>query len=208
MVTKTKRKVNRTKKAKVGSHGFKVFKNTYVYVAKPTQGGWSRAGKPAPKKECVDALKKHFNTSKSIRKMVKHIKRIKIVYSDSNRFAGTWTNTKKQFQYIDHHSTTPEQAVQVMVHEIDGHAFYHWAEKWRNIEWTTFNELANKMPPVNDYVKTYQKYKVDGRTNTIYENEQHSAVAELVISGESWHKQLINNEDLDKLKSAFNALHY
>jgi len=69
-----KRKVirNRGKRAKIGSHGFKVYKNTYVYIAK-----YCSSSKPAPKEEVVIALQNHFNSSKSIRKMVKHIKGIK-----------------------------------------------------------------------------------------------------------------------------------
>ena len=43
------------------------------------------------------------------------------------------------------------------------------------------------MPPVNDYVAKYVDDKRDGRTDTIYENEQHSAIAELVMAGHSYH---------------------
>lgn len=205
-----KRKVirNRGKRAKIGSHGFKVYKNTYVYIAKATEGGWSRSGKPAPKVEVVQALQNHFNTSKSIRKMVKHIKGIKITYSDSNKFAGFWVGKKQQFEYIDKLNMTPDDAIQVMIHEVDGHAFYHWAEKWRNEEWEAFNKLANRMSPVNDYVKTYEKKKIEGRTNTIYENEQHSAVTELMVHGSSYHRQLIGESDLKQLKEAWELLHY
>ena len=206
MAVKIKR--NRTKRAKIGSHGFKVYKNTYVYIAKETEGGYSRAGKPAPKKQCVRALVEHFNTSKSIRKMVKHIKRIKVVYSDSNKYAGTWTEGKQEFQFIDHFHLTPTQAVEIMIHEIDGHAFYHFGEKWRKVEWTAFNELANKMPPVNDYVKTYEKKKIENRTDSIYENEQHSAITELMVHGSTSHTILIGDKDLEKLKVAWSNFHY
>lgn len=198
-----KRKVNRSKRAKIGSHGFKVYKNTYVYIA-----DYCSASKPAPKEDVVEALQNHFNTSKSIRKMVKHIKRVKITYSDSNRFAGTWNNEKQQFSYIDSVRMTPEYAVQVMIHEVDGHAFWHWATKWRNEELYKFNKLANELPPVNDYVKTYTRHKQEGSVSTIYENEQHSAVTELMVHGGSYHKQLIGEKDLNKLKKAWEDLHY
>ena len=199
---KTKRKVNRTKRAKIGSHGFKVYKNTYVYIAKSTDN------KPAPRKQIVEALVNHFNTSQSIRKMVKHIKRVRILYSDSSRFAGTWWNVKQEFSYIDHKSMNIENALEVMIHEIDGHAFYQFGEKWRKVEWDAFNELANKMPPVNRYVKTYLKNKIDGRTNTKYENEQHSAITELMVHGSSYHTLLIGGADLEKLKNAWSEFHY
>mgnify|MGYP001073498813 CR=1 FL=1 len=205
-----KRKVirNHGKRAKLGSHGFKVYKNTYVYIAKATEGGWSRDGKPAPKVKVVQALQKHFNTSKSIRKMVKHINGVKITYSDASRFAGYWVSSKQQFEYIDSEHMTPSNAVQVMIHEVDGHAFWDFAKKWRHSEWEAFNVLANKMPPVNDYVKKYLKNKLDYRTDSIYENEQHSAVTELIVNGSSYHTQLISESDLAKLKKAWELLHY
>lgn len=203
-----KRKVNRSKRAKIGSHGFKVYKNTYVYIAKATEGGWSRSGKPAPNDENVKALRNHFNASPSIRKMVKHIKRIRIMYSDSNKFAGTWDSEKQEFTYIDSVHMKPEHAVQVMVHEVDGHAFWHWAMEWRKEELYAFAELANKMPPVNDYVARYESRKINGVVTSIYENEQHSAVTELMVHGSSYHKQLIGEEDLNKLKEAWERLHY
>lgn len=194
---------NHGKRARIGSHGFKVYKNTYVYIAE-----YCSASKPAPKEEVVVALQNHFNTSKSIRKMVKHIKRVKITYSNSNRFAGIWDDGKQEFAYIDSSNMTPEYAIQVMIHEVDGHAFWHWSEKWRGEERRAFNELANKLPPVNDYVKTYTRNKIDGRVDTIFENEQHSAVTELMVNGSSYHTQLISEKDLDKLKKAWELLHY
>lgn len=209
-MTLQKRRVirNHSKRAKIGSHGFKVYKNTYVYIGKACEGGWSRGGKPAPKVDVVIALQDHFNSSKSIRKMVKHIKRIKIMYSDSARWAGIWDNEKQMFTYNDSVNMKPEHAIQVMIHEVDGHAFWYWSKEWRNEEREAFNKLANKLPPVNDYVKTYLKKKVEGRTNTIYENEQHSAITELMVSGSSYHKQLIGEADLVKLKKAWELLHY
>lgn len=200
-----KRKVNRTKRAKIGSHGFKVYKNTYVYVAE-----YCSSSKPAPKEEVIEALQNHFNTSKSIRKMVKHIKRMKFTYSNSSRFAGWWRDAKQQFDYIDSIYMSPANAVQVMIHEIDGHAFWHWAEKWRAEERKVFNKLANKLPPVNDYVATYTKKKIEGRIDTIYENEQHSAITELIVNGGSYHtmnKDMTVNQ-LKRLKEAWELLHY
>jgi len=209
-MTLQKRKVirNHGKRAKIGSHGFKVYKNTYVYIAKATEGGWSRDGKPAPRVEIIEALQNHFNSSKSIRKMVKHIKRIKVMYSESSRFVGYWDSEKQMFTYLDKANMTVDDAIQVMIHEVDGHAFYSWSKEWRHEEWEAFNKLANALPPVNDYVKTYMKKKIEGRTSTIYENEQHSAVTELIVNGSSFHKQLIGEADLDKLKKAWETLHY
>lgn len=249
-----KRKVirNRGKRAKIGSHGFKVYKNTYVYIAKATAGGWSRGGKPAPREEIVNAIRNHFNSSPSIRKMVKHIKGIKITYSESNKFAGFWVSDKQQFEYIDSERMNIDDAIQVVIHEIDGHAFWHWAMVWRREELIAFNKLANSMPPVNNYVadneekwkkqngdwdridkfeakwkdlndysseediaqynieqKEINEYRAseEHKCFSNYANEQHSAITELMVHGSSYHKQLIGEEDLAKLKTAWENLH-
>lgn len=153
-ITLQKRKIirNNGKRAKIGSHGFKVYKNTYVYIAKASMGGLCRDGKPAPKVEVVQALQNHFNSSPSIRKMVKHIKGISIKYSDNSKFAGYWVSEKQQFEYIDSNHMNVDDAIQVMIHEVDGHAFWHWAMQWRREELISFNKLANNMSPVNNYV--------------------------------------------------------
>ena len=140
--------------------------------------------------------------------MVKHIKRIRILFSNSYKWAGEWDSVKQEFSYIDKDNMNADDAVQVMIHEVDGHAFWDWAMEWRREERYAFAELANKMPPVNDYVKKYEFKKINGSLNSIYENEQHSAVTELMVHGSSYHKQLISESDLAKLKEAWKALHY
>ena len=143
--------------------------------------------------------------------MVKHIKHISVRYAPSTKFAGVWDSEKYKFTFNSYAHATPEHAEQIVYHELIGHAFYQWAEKWRHSEWEAFNKLANELPPVNDYVVRYLKYKVDGRTDTIYENEQHSAIAELVMHGKSYFgrtKTDITEEQVAQLTKLWEELHY
>ena len=199
-----KRKVNRTKRAKIGTHGFKVYKNTKVYIGKKT------SNKRAVKQSIVNYIITIFNTDPSIRKMVKHIKYISIKHTPSLRWAGTWNDSESKFTFYDCNQN--KSAIrQVVYHELVGHAYWNWAKKWRSVEWYAFNDLANKIPPINDYVKTYQSKKIDGRTDTIYENEQHSAITELIMNKESYittNKTNINKKQINELKEKLKLLHY
>ncbi len=213
-IRKPKRKVNRSKRAKVGSHGLKVYKNTYVYIAKASAGGWCRDGKPAPKAEVVAKIIELFNHDKSIRKIAKHIKKISIKYSDHTRRAGSWTTDSQWFEFVDSKYITPEDAEEIVFHEIIGHAYWDWAREWRNESWRKFNELAHNTPAVNDYVAEYYKNKVDYRTDTIFENEQHSAITELVKHGSSYHTrtgkngEIASEEQINALIRAWEEFHY
>ena len=211
MLKKPKRKVNRSKRAKKGSHGIKVYKNTYVYIGKETSGGWSRDGIPAPKQEVVDRIIMRINTDKDIRKIMKHIKGITIKYAKTINRAGSWNNIKQWFEFVDHANINVDDADEIIYHEIIGHAYWQWAKKWRNVEWTKFNEIANNMPPVNDYVAKYVDDKRDGRTDTIYENEQHSAIAELVMAGHSYHTKkgkVASDEQVAEMIKVWKEMHY
>ena len=198
------RKVNRTKRAKIGTHGFKVYKNTKVYIGKKT------SKKRAVKQSIVNNIITVFNSDPSIRKMVKHIKYISIKHAPSIRWAGQWNENDRKFTFYDCDQKRSDVR-EVVYHEIVGHAYWWWAKKWRNTEWTVFNKLANKLPPVNDYVSEYESSKIDGRTDTIYENEQHSAITELIMNGTSYHKTdktNITKKQINELKNKWKLLHY
>ena len=67
------------------------------------------------------------------------------------------------------------------------------------------------MPPVNDYVAKYVDDKREGRTDTIYENEQHSAIAELVMAGHSYHtkkKDVASEEQVVEMIKIWKEMHY
>lgn len=210
-----KRKVNRSKRAKIGSHGFKVHKNTKVYIGKATMS------KSAVDEDLVELVRNLWNSNESTKKMRKHIKYISIKNLSNSKRSGSW-NLEKQKVEIVQVSYKPDLNWYegTFIHEVEGHAFWDFSRKWRRQELVKFNELANKMPPVNNYCKKYEKSwkKVNDESwdsnakevhpsMTRYANEQHSAICEVVRKvGEK--NILIGDKDLKKLVSAWHELHY
>ncbi len=155
MSQKVKRKVNRTKRAKLNSQGFKVYKNFKLYISEGSSGnGWSgRAVKPAPRKELVDMVRDMWNNDPSIKAMRKHIKAISITTVVSQKIAGLWNLEDGKICVKDNHRDSIPFYKSVFIHEIIGHTFWDFARKWRREELIAFNKLANELPPVSTYVK-------------------------------------------------------
>ena len=207
-----KRTRNTGKTAKIGSHGLKVYKGTKVYIGEGTYGGNTR-----------HVFTNMWHTDPSLKKMRKHIKILKITYQKSGDLAGSWDFDGSKVTLIDH-GQSQETTMATIVHEIVGHAFWDFSRKWRRDKLVKFNELANSLPPVNDYIKeNEEKWKTwndeQGRTKGItntkgsesmtrYANEQHSAITELIYEKKGWKKILINDSDKQKLIQAWKELHY
>ncbi len=252
-----KRKVNRTKRAKLNSKGFKTYKNFKLYIADESQGGWSRSGKPAPRKEIVDMVREMWNNDPSIKAMRKHIKELSITFVKTQNICGLWNEEKQKVSVKDNGRETIFFYKSVFIHEIIGHTFWDFSRKWRRQELTAFNKLANELPPVSTYVKKneqewrkgnddnddtksldkkweeqmkeygtydvpidiandYQKQydeleskrKINGHdTMTRYANEQHSAISEIVL-GDNGHDTILNQNDVNRLISLWEGLHY
>ena len=153
--TKPKKKVNRSKRAKLNSQGFKVYKNFKLYISEGSSGnGWSgRAVKPAPRKELVDMVRDMWNNDSSIKAMRKHIKAISITTVVSQKIAGLWDKENEKICIKDNHRDSIAFYKSVFIHEIIGHTFWDFARKWRREELIAFNKLANELPPVSTYVK-------------------------------------------------------
>lgn len=154
MFARRKRTRNTTTRPKLGSHGFKVYKNTKVYIGESTSGGDSRYGKPAPRQEVVQLVRDMINNDPSIKPMRKHIKAITIIHTKTGHIAGTWNDTENKLTVYDKPDTmSVNDYKSLIVHEVVGHAFWHFSQKWRKEELDNFNKLANSLPPVNTYVK-------------------------------------------------------
>lgn len=246
-------KANRTKRAKLNSKGFKVYKNFKLYIAETSEGGWSRDPKPAPRKELVDMVRDMWNNDPSIKAMRKHIKELSITTVVSQEIAGLWDETKGKICVKDNHSDSIAFYKSVFIHEIIGHTFWDFARKWRREELIVFNTLANSLPPVSAYVKKneeswrkindenddfkqfeksvshipdydaseelceeynkkekefHARREANGHvTMTRYANEQHSAISEIVL-GDNGHDTVLNQEDVQRLVTLWNELHY
>jgi hypothetical protein len=211
-----KRKRNTGKRAKIGSHGFKVYKNTNVYIGKAT------SIKSGVTDDLVEMLQDLWNNNHSTKKMRKFIKSISIKKSiQSGGTAGRWRFTKGAVEIIQHGDEV-DWYKGTFYHEVEGHAFWDFSRKWRRENLIKFNELANGMGPVNAYVKDNQKkwkkwkddegkYVIKGvelhKSMTRYANEQHSAITE-IIRDTARRDTLLPQNEIATLIKAWEELHY
>lgn len=165
-----KRKVNRSNRAKLNTQDFKTYKNFKLYIAKSTEGGWSRDGKPAPRKEIVDLVRNMWNNDPSIKAMRKHIKELSITFVKTQNIAGLWNSEKQKISVKDNGVDSIKFYKSVFIHEIIGHVFWDFSRKWRREELIAFNKLANKLPPVSTYVKKNENSW--RKTNDEYDDEE------------------------------------
>lgn len=186
-----------------------------LYVAKATEGGWSRKAKPAVRKIVVDEVQAVL-VQPQFKKLQKHIERISITKSVKNYgriVTGKVTHENKAkkpiFKIIDHDGFTASYYRSVAVHEL-AHIDWGVKQKWHNEAWNKFNAIVNKLRPVNDYLeRNERKWKKDIRFDVAnqYCNEMHSAAAELVYeaktSGHTWQFP----EDQKTLVAAYRELH-
>lgn len=156
MSQKVKRRVNRSKRAKLNTHGFKVHKGFYLHIGKSTEGGWSRAGKPAVRPELVDVIRKFWNSDPCIRKICKHIKGLSITYHKTGSLAGTWDYADKIVRIFDDGRNPIDEYISILIHEVVGHAFWDLSRKWRREEVIKFNLLANQIPALTSYIKNHE----------------------------------------------------
>lgn len=224
-----KRRVNRTKRVKLNSQGFKVKKNIKFYIAKGTTGSEYGARKPKPafNPELVEIFKDMWNHDPSFKLLRKHVKDYSMVYSFNPKYAGTWDSEKKKVKLWDYPNITKPYFKHTVVHELIGHAFWDIARKWRRESLVEFNKVATASPPINEYVKKNEtqwrkensenwKGATTGITNltghetmTTYANEQHSAITELIYDDKvAGHRTLIDDVNRKKLTEAWKKLHY
>lgn len=229
-----KRKVNRSKRPKIGSHGFKVYKNTYVNVGQGV----------SPK--LVTLLQDLWNNNESTKKMRKYVKGITIKNLSTVGRGGRWISEKCWYEHIQKYDDIDKEwHKSVFYHEVEGHAFWHFSLKWRREALTNFNKLANNMPPIDSYAKEneekwkrwnddkeemnrhmekfgewneseecteeynriIEKQKTNGHeTMTRYANEQHSILTE-IIRGVHSRERFVSDEQLKPLIKAWEELH-
>jgi len=85
--------------------------------------------------------------------MIKHIDYLGLEYQKNPKWGGVWYPDNKKVILYDYPSLTIPYFKSTIVHEIVGHTFWDLAREWFRNDLIAFNELANKMPPVNQYCK-------------------------------------------------------
>jgi len=133
--------------------GFKVKATTTIYIAKPSTGGWHCGARPAPRDEVVEAVQKVWNTEKSLKHLRKFVKSISIQYTKTMKTIGLWEDAKSKVTIYDDGTTPVRFYESVMIHEVVGHTFFHFAMKYRREELVKFCTIANRLQPITDYIK-------------------------------------------------------
>jgi hypothetical protein len=185
-----------------------------LYVANATDGGWSRAPKPAVRPAVVEAVQGVL-VKPQFKKLQKHITRISITKSiqksgrvNTGAVVTDPVKKTKLFKIIDHEWFPVDYYKSVAVHEL-AHIDWGVKQKWHNEAWARFNAAVNNLRPVNDYLeRNEKKWRADIRyTSNQYCNEMHSAAAELHYearnSGHTWQ---FPNDQVTLLR-AYRELH-
>ena len=94
-----------------------------------------------------------WNNNLSVKAMIKHIDYLGFKYYVNPKNGGQWVTDDKAVTINDYPRQTLPFFKSTTVHEIVGHTFWDWARDWNRNDLIEFNELANKMTPVNQYVK-------------------------------------------------------
>lgn len=137
--------------------GFKVKKETTVYVASESAGGWHCGSRPAPRPEVVEAVQKVWNTEKSLKRLRKFVDSISIQYTKTLKIVGLWENEKSKVTIYDDGKTSVRFYESVMVHEVVGHTFFHFALKYRREELVKFCTIANRLSPITNYIENNEE---------------------------------------------------
>jgi len=119
--------------------------------------------------ELVKIFTGFWNTDPSVRAMIKHIDYLGLEYQKNPKWGGVWYSNDKKVIIYDYPSQTTPFFKSTIVHEIVGHTFWDLAREWFRDDLIAFNELANKMPPVNQYckdgVEKWNWKKINNETN-------------------------------------------
>ena len=103
--------------------------------------------------ELVKIFTDFWNTNSQVKAMIKHIDYLGLIKQKNPKDGGVWYPDQKKIIIYDYPSQTPPYFKSTIVHEIVGHTYWDLAREWYRNDLIEFNELANKMPPVNQYCK-------------------------------------------------------
>ena len=98
-----------------------------------------------------------WNNNPSVQAMIKHIDYLGIRYGVNPEYGGQWNPSTKAVTIMDYPRQTLPYFKSTTVHEIVGHTFWDLAREYFRNDLIEFNELANKMPPVNQYCKNNEE---------------------------------------------------
>jgi len=139
--TKRKRTSKNKIKMRSSKHNLRIYKGQKVVISDATNP------------EYIDAFTNFWNSDPSVKAMRKHIDYIGLLYLKKPKYSGYWITEEKKVVIHDYPSQTLGHFKSTTVHEIVGHTFWDLSRIWNRNALIEFNEVANSLPPVNQYVK-------------------------------------------------------
>lgn len=170
----------------------------------------------AVRKEVIDIIEQVWNNYREMRKIRENI-RLYIISNEEIRRLGFFRSDYHIPEihipeiYINDMFYYPSCLYKtVFIHEI-GHFEWEHARLEKSKEWFEFNNIVKNMLPITKNVRDYEK---NGARNvqyfefSLYESEQHSALAEIFNGVESTlNKRLISKAQLNELRTYYDRLH-
>ena len=159
---KLKMRSRKSKDSGQRKHSIKTYPNTKVVITgitTQTNTDWAIVGdkytelKKQFTPELVTVFEEFWNNDSSVKAMRKHIDYIGLIYQKNPKRGGYWNTEDKKIVIHDYPYQTLSHFKNTVVHEIVGHTFWDLARTYFRNYLIEFNELANKMPPVNSYCK-------------------------------------------------------
>ena len=159
---KLKMRSRKSKDSGQRKHSIKTYPNTKVVITgitTQTNTDWAIVGdkytelKKQFTPELVTVFEEFWNNDSSVKAMRKHIDYIGLIYQKNPKRGGYWNTEDKKIVIHDYPYQTLSHFKNTVVHEIVGHTFWDLARTYFRNDLIEFNELANKMPPVNSYCK-------------------------------------------------------
>ena len=184
------------------SHDIKVYRSRGKNY--PQTINISKATNP----EYVRAFTGFWNTDPSIKAMIKHIDYLGLEYQNNPKRGGVWYGDDKKVIIYDYPYQSLGHFKSTTVHEIVGHTFWDLAREYFRNDLIEFNELANKMPPVNQYCKdNEEKWKSwnDEKRSQISALDKKYGVTKDEYGYTDASTQLWG-EDADKYQEAINKI--
>lgn len=166
---------------------------------------------PRIRAEVIYYVREYWNNNKEIqwlKGMVKIIEFDAILMNNPDIYIGEW-NTDGRFVIRDNSNMEPRFYKSITCHELNGHAFFDWACDNRINELKEFCEEAHNTQPINNYVKSHEdlwKKRTDAKGYTHYQDEQHSAMAQ-IVNDMPVDYDLCEDIDLIELKQLYGILH-
>ena len=173
-------------------HNLKTYPNTKVVISDATDRG------------LVTIFENFWNNDPSVKAIRKHVDYIGLLHQKNPKNGGYWVEGEKKVVIHDGSWQTPSHFKSTVVHEIVGHAFWDLQRIYNRDALIEFNELANKMPPINQYCKDneekWKSWNDEKRSQNIQLDKKYG------LTEDSEVEYTLYGDELDKWQADYNKI--